>query len=182
MCWFDEMMLNGWILMILGTLKQLTSEVCGSNYCQRLGACICHDRVPISATIMSPQERFQWAHFVGFPPDGLESIHSNGKRNVYVLLLNPKNQKIEVWVVLKILQGQTCSTSKMQYSLITTAKNQHLNLNTYKKSYTYAFSQKLFTTWIFYALASLGGLMSKKILIYHFSGEPKIFFLRLLVG
>jgi len=34
-----------------------TSKVCGSNYCQRLGACICHDRVPISATIMSPQDR-----------------------------------------------------------------------------------------------------------------------------
>ncbi|CAL1162652.1 unnamed protein product [Cladocopium goreaui] len=33
------------------------SKACGSNYCQRLGACICHDRVPTCATIMSPQER-----------------------------------------------------------------------------------------------------------------------------
>eukprot|EP00435_Cladocopium_sp_Y103_P068649 s524_g31.t3 len=33
------------------------SKACGSNYCQRLGACICNDRVPKSATFMSPQER-----------------------------------------------------------------------------------------------------------------------------
>lgn len=30
---------------------------CGSVYCQRLGACLCHDRVPWAAALMRPQER-----------------------------------------------------------------------------------------------------------------------------
>ncbi|CAE7755832.1 Smok2b [Symbiodinium pilosum] len=33
------------------------SKACQSSYCQRLGACICHDRVPASMAAMKPQDR-----------------------------------------------------------------------------------------------------------------------------
>ncbi|CAK9003758.1 unnamed protein product [Durusdinium trenchii] len=45
-------------MSIMSPLQQSKSKVvCASNYCQRLGACLCHDKVPRSSTLMSPQER-----------------------------------------------------------------------------------------------------------------------------
>ena len=118
----------------------------------------------------------------------IESINK-WQKEIYVV---PKElEMLRFWWqkgVLKILQGQTCSTSKMQYSLITTSKN-HMILYIYiilckyllKNPVLYYFHEAVYSLNVL-CFSIFGGDRCQKILIllYHRSGKepPKRIYFR----